>query len=292
MKKVVPNEVVSKSTMKKTENQTSSSDEHNVKSAILDVISDSKSRFFEIFVTTLFLCIGLVFFLLGLEPFWTLPILLFGALWNYFTNSNRLFACIFAFAVCVPYSLYAIQSGLYGQAFLHLILYIPTQLMFYYQERNNEDLEIKREKHLDTNSYILLIVFALFLLFSVSAALYTIEGQLFFWLDALTVMLLAVSVFLVNGKFREYWIQRLIAVASGFALWIVVGVNYNWSDGSMMFALLFAMYFVVDLYRAIVWYKENYGMTYINEKKLEKLKKFEFEEKERKELVKSKKLPK
>lgn len=292
MKKVVPNDVAPKRQGTKATNQAEEVGEEHVKSAILDVISDSKSRFFEIFVTTLFVCIGLVFFLLGFEPFWTLPVLLFGALWNYFTHSNRLFACIFAFAVCVPYGLYAIQNGLYGQAFLHLILYIPTQLMFYYQERNNEDLEIKREKHLDSSSFLLLVVFALFLMFSVSAVLYTIESEVLFWFDALTVMLLAVSVFLVNGKFREYWVQRLVAVGASCALWIVVGINFNWTDGSLMFALLFAMYFVVDLFRAIVWYKGNYDKTYLQEKKVEKLKKFEAAEKHRSDLQKSKKLPK
>lgn len=262
-----------------------------VEDAIISTIKESKDRSLEIFITSLFVCVGLVFYAMGFESLLTLSVLLFGALWNFFTSSNRFFAVIFSFLVCVPYALVSLAAGLYGQAFLHILLYLPTQLMFYQQERKNTDNSIQKDNKLSTRTYAVMIVFALVLMFSLSLVLYNIESQVLFWFDAISVVLLAVSMFLVNGRFTAYWVQRIIAVAVSAGLWITHGILFNWVDGSIMFALLFGMYLIVDSYRFALWYRLNYPKHERLAKKLEKIKDADKKESKQKEIKASKKLP-
>ena len=86
------------------------------------------------------------------------------------------------------------------------------------------------------------------------AILYSLDNENLYWFDSISVVLLTVSVFLVNGKFAEYYIERIFAVVTSFALWFSLGIMTGWPEGTLMFSLLFAMYFVVDLYRTIVFY--------------------------------------
>lgn len=244
--------------MKKKENvaNTHEAVDVQIENEIFEAGKQVQLRTTELIITSVFLTLGLFFFGIGVTSLWSVAILLFGALWNFFTDSNKLFACIFAFCLCIPYALFCIDIGMYGHAFLHLLFYIPTQLVYYIENQHREDVSILASKKLETAGFVGAVVAGIFLTFGVSLALYNMNN-FFFIFDAVSVVLLAFAVFLVNGRYKEYWGVRLFAVAFASLMWLLVGLFTDWADGTIIFALLFAMYFVADFVKYFDWKKNN-----------------------------------
>ena len=221
---------------------------------VFEAVKQAKIRTPELVITSVFLTLGLFFYGVGLTSLWSVLILLFGALWNFFTDSNKLFACIFAFCLCIPYALLCIDIGMYGHAFLHLLFYLPTQLVYYIENQHKDDISILATKKLETSGFVGSVLAGMILIFGVSLALYNMNN-FFFIFDAISIVLLAFAVFLVNGRYKEYWGVRLFAVAFASLVWLIVGFFTDWVDGTIIFALLFAMYFVADFVKFLAWKK-------------------------------------
>ena len=227
-----------------------------IENEVFNAVREAKNRVPELVTTCVFLTLGLFFYGIGLSSFWPVMILLFGALWNFFTDSNKLFACIFAFCLCIPYALISIEVGMYGHAFLHILFYLPTQLIYYIENQHKEDVSILPNKRLEVSGFVGSVIAGLIMIFGLSMVLYNLDTP-FFIFDSVSVVMLAFAVFLVNGRYKEYWLVRLFAVMFSSLSWLVVGFLTKWADGTILFALLFAMYFIVDFIKYILWKKEN-----------------------------------
>ena len=100
-------------------------------SEILTTKEQLKKRVPEIIVTLVALVGGILLYCFNLASLLGLSIILFGALWNFFTESNRFFACVMAFFMCIVTALVAGTMNIYGIAFLHIMFYLQTQLIYY-----------------------------------------------------------------------------------------------------------------------------------------------------------------
>lgn len=223
---------------------------------IITAKREFKVRWTEIIVTLVALVIGVVLFTLNLVDLISLSIIVFGALWNFFTDSNKLFACIMSFFMCVAYGFLAGAVKVYGHAFLHIMFYLPTQLIYYYESQKSESNAVRYDKRLSKAGYIGTVVAGWFVAFGLGIVLFKI-GDPYYIVDALSSTLLIVSVFLVNGKYREYYFVRLTALLGAFLAWFYIGIKLNFSGNTLTFMLLFTMYFVMDTIEYIRWKKNE-----------------------------------
>lgn len=212
-------------------------------------------RWLEVIITSLFVAGGIVLFCLGLTDLLTLSIIVFGSLWNFFTESNKLFACIMAFFMCVVYGFVCGSMLVYGHAFLHLMFYLPTQLIYYYESQKNEDNNISHTKKLTTAGYIGTVVAGWVFAFGLGAVLCKL-GDPYYIIDALSTTLLVVSVFLVNGRYKEYYVVRIVACVCAAIMWLTIAVAQDFTNGTLIFMMLFIMYSIVDSVKFYRWSKQ------------------------------------
>lgn len=221
-------------------------------------IIDARRQFFirptELIVTIVSLAIGVLLLCLNLISLLGLSLILFGAMWNFFTSSNKFFACIMAFFMCVAYGFIAGNIKVYGHAFLHLMFYLPTQLIYYY-ENDKKDNTILHDKSLSQAGYIGTVVCGWLIAFALGIILYKV-GDPYYIMDALSTTLLIVSVFLVNGRYREYFPVRLVAVLFASMTWTYIGIKTGFAENVSAFILLFIMYLFMDTIKFIRW--KNY----------------------------------
>ena len=118
-------------------------------SEILTTKDQLKKRVPEIIVTLVALVGGILLYCFNLASLLGLSIILFGALWNFFTESNRFFACVMAFFMCIVTALVAGTMHIYGIAFLHIMFYLPTQLIYYYDHQKTDN-SILHDKNFQT----------------------------------------------------------------------------------------------------------------------------------------------
>lgn len=223
---------------------------------IVSAKHEFKIRWTELIVTILSMAVGVVLFALGIVNLLSLSIILFGALWNFFTDSNKLFACIMAFFMCVAYGFLAGSLKIYGHAFLHIMFYLPTQLIYYYESQKSEDNAVRHDKGLTSAGYVGTVACGWLMAFGLGIVLHKI-GDPFYIIDALSTTLLAVSVFLVNGKYKEYYPVRISALVLALLSWIYISIKVNFVGSSAIFVLLFAMYIIMDTIEWIRWTKKK-----------------------------------
>lgn len=213
-----------------------------------------KIRPAEVLVTLLGLVAGIVLFCFNLIDLWGLGIILFGALWNFFTESNRFIAIVFGFLMCVLYGFIAGGMSVFGHAFLHLMFYLPTQLIYYYENRSTDN-SISHTKTLTKNGYIGTVVCGWLVAFGLGIVLFKV-GDPFYIVDALSSALLIVSVFMQNGKYRAYYPVRIVACIGASLMWLFVAIKTGFTVNSSAMIVLFVMYTVMD---AIEWVRWKHG---------------------------------
>ena len=221
---------------------------------ILTAKSQASKRLPEILLTALAMVVGVVLFCFDLTSLMGLTIILFGALWNFFTESNKFFAIIMAFLMCVVYGFIAGSMKVFGHAFLHLMFYLPTQLIYYY-ENSKQDNSISHTKTLTQAGYIGTVVCGWLIAFGLGIVLYKV-GDPYYIIDALSSALLIVSVFLQNGKYKCFYPIRITACVGAVAMWLVVAIQTGFAVDTLIFVLLFVMYTIMDIIKFIRWKKQ------------------------------------
>lgn len=221
---------------------------------ILTAKSQASKRLPEILLTALAMAVGVVLFCFDLTSLMGLTIILFGALWNFFTESNKFFAVVMAFLMCVVYGFIAGSMKVFGHAFLHLMFYLPTQLIYYY-ENSKQDNSISHTKTLTQAGYIGTVVCGWLIAFGLGIVLYKV-GDPYYIIDALSSALLIVSVFLQNGKYKCFYPIRVAACVGAVAMWLTIAIQTSFAVDTMIFVLLFVMYTIMDIIKFVRWKKQ------------------------------------
>lgn len=220
-------------------------------SEILTAKSQFKKRLPEIILTLVALAVGVTLFCFNLTSLMGLTIILFGALWNFFTESNKFFAIVMAFLMCVVYGFIAGSMKVFGHAFLHLMFYLPTQLIYYY-ENSKQDNSISHTKTLTQAGYIGTVVCGWLIAFGLGIVLYKV-GDPYYIIDALSSALLIVSVFLQNGKYKIFYPFRITACIGAVAMWLTIAITSDFMVDTLIFVVLFVMYTIMDTIKFIRW---------------------------------------
>lgn len=234
---------------------------NNISGEIIEAKKQAKIRIPELAVTAVTIVIGVIFYCLNYVSLLALALILLGAMWNFFTEANKLFACIMAFFVCTIFAVLSIRLNMYGQAFLHIGFYLPTQLIYYYENKNSKDVSIDPKKELKLLGLICAGV-SLVLLGACLCFVLRETHEEFYISDGIATAFLMLSVFLSNGRYREYWAVRIGALAVAVVVWLNVALHNNFSENVIVILLLFGMYMVMDLIKFVMWearsIKENH----------------------------------
>ena len=228
--------------------------ENSLASEIVESKKQIRIQLPEVVVTLISMIIGVVFLCFNLINFWGLFLIFFGTFRNFFTDANKLFACVVSFAVCTIFALISISLNLYGMAFLHIGFYLPTQLIYFYENRKEADVSIKKNKELTKFGSVGAIVSIWIFALCVALVLYKI-GEPHYIADAVCVALLSFSVFLSNGEYKEYWIARIFACFVTMSFLLYVSIETQFKINSLAFVLMFVMYVVMDIIKFIRWAK-------------------------------------
>ena len=228
----------------------------SIEKEIVESKNQLRNRFPEVLVTLFALVVDVVLLCLGWCNILTFSLIIFGALWNFFTKANKLFACIVAFAVCTIFAVISIRLNMYGSAFLHICFYLPTQLIYFYESQKVEDVSIKYDKQLTRAGTIGVVISVWAVALCLAFVLYEV-GEPYYIIDSVSVSLLALSVFLSNGQYKEYWFARIVACGVSSIVWIYIAIDTTITNGSLVLALLFVMYTVMDTIHYINWLKNK-----------------------------------
>ncbi len=228
----------------------------SIEKEIIESKNQFKNRLPEVIVTLCALIVDVVFLCVGWCNLLTFSLIIFGALWNFFTRANKLFACIVAFVVCTIFAVISIRLNMYGSAFLHICFYLPTQLIYFYESQKIEDVSIKYDKQLTRTGTVGAVISVWAVALCLAFVLYEV-GEPYFIIDSVAVALLTLSVFLSNGQYREYWFARIVACGVSCIVWIYVAIDTSITSGGLVVALLFLMYTVMDTIHYLSWLKNK-----------------------------------
>ena len=223
---------------------------------ILEVKKQVKLRVPELIVTSAFMLVAIVLFCCQVINIWGMVIILSGALWNFFTEANRLTACIMSYIVCTLCAVYCIRVEMFGMAFLHIIFYLPTQIIYYFENSREEDVSILPNKQLKLSGLVGAVATLILIAMCLSVVLYEV-GCEYYLSDSVATTLLIFSVFLSNGRYKEYWAVRISACAVAVFVWLYVAIQNGFEDNSVVFIVLFVMYMVMDSIKFINWERKQ-----------------------------------
>ncbi len=234
--------------------------------------------------------VGLTFVLAGNETWPAFLLLLFGAIWNFFCDFKKWTSLIFGTLVGVLYAGFAFNNGLYAHAALHLLFYIPMQFSVCLTKFKQIDTDIDRNKYLSGTQkyYIVLISFCALVLGAIITA--GIDNEVYFIMDTISAIMLGISVYLRNYRYREYFIVRYMAISTALILWIFVAFTYGVTTGTVMIIILYIMYLLSDIFGYKAW-KKSYEWTipvHITTEELEEEKKKAEKRKAKKEILHAK----
>ncbi len=212
---------------------------------------------YKLYATSFFCLLALTLYLLNFLHFPALCLILFGALWNFFVDINTFLAFVLSILVGLLFSMLAIIDGLYVNAILYTLYYIPLQFIVWITNPKERDMSIKKDKKLSLNTiYYICIVFVL--AFSVGFAIaININNEILLLFDAIAACMLGLSAFLQSYMYREYYVVRIVAVAMSIILWAVVYNVHVFSMGAIGMIILYSMYLVVDILSYIFWIKSS-----------------------------------
>ena len=209
----------------------------------------------KLFVSLFFSFVALYLNLLGYINIACFFLIIFGAYWNFFVDINTFWSLLLCLLVCFLYSMFAAAEGLFVNAILYVMLYIPLQFVTWIVNIENKDMSIEKDKKMDGTAifYVCLFFFFFFSLGFMFAMSH--EFQILAVMDTFTACLLSLSAFFQSFMYREYYIIRPVAVLSAIILWVLVLILNGVTMVPITMIILYAMYLVMDIANIVYWIK-------------------------------------
>lgn len=163
----------------------------------------------------------------------------------------------FGIVQTATYAYISYTYGLYGEAMLNGIFYLPIQFIGIYlwsrhkttNSTKGEDVSVKK---LTAKGWILLIVISVLTSLLYAKVLQIIGGQQV-RLDSVAVVLSIIAQFLMLKRFAEQWILWIVVNLLSIALWIITLVNTGGSDWSML--VMWTAFLFNSIYGYVNWIK-------------------------------------
>ena len=196
-------------------------------------------------IVSLFCAFALALYFLGNVSFLCVLLIFFGALWNFFVPINTYISFVFCLVVCLIYSMFAIEEGLYASAILYFFVYVFMQCTVWVLY-SDENTKIENKQLSQNASYY--AICAIIVGFTICFAISLIqEKHVLPFFDAMTACMLGLSAFLQSFKYREYFIIRPIALVLAILLWFFIGYRNGFDGISISILLMYSMYLLLDL---------------------------------------------
>ena len=153
-------------------------------------------------ITCLFSLIALTLYLLNYINFPAVCLIFLGAVWNFFVDINTLFAFLLSILVGFLFAMFAIIDGLYANAVLYVLYYIPLQFVIWLTNPKGRDMSIKKDKKLSKdNLYYICVAFILGFAVVVAVAV-CMENEILLFFDAFSACMLGLSAYLQSYMYR------------------------------------------------------------------------------------------
>lgn len=205
------------------------------------------------------LCIAIT--LSGEAQFAALALVVLGMIWNFYLGLNRMLSFVFAVIVSFIYFYYCCQFGIYANALIYVVCYIPFQLIATTKDYSEGDYVQIKKKITDLNK----LIFAIFVVV-LFAILYLLDydfGARFIALDVLSATLLVASALLRNERYLEYYLFRFFALVSSIILWTMVALEF----GDLSAVLIILMYLAYLIHDVVEFCVQN--VTYESEETIQ-----------------------
>lgn len=218
----------------------------------------SKLLFNARLIITCFAClIALTLYLLNLLYLPVLCLILLGAIWNFFVDINTFIAFLLSVVVGMLFAMLSIIEGLYANALLYVLFYIPLQFVVWINNPKEFDSTIKIDKKL-SKTVVYYICLAFLSAFSiVSTLIINLEQEMLIFFDVFSACLLGLSAFLQSYRYREYYSVRILAVIISIVLWISVLHIVYFSMIAVGMIILYSMYLLADVVTLISYIRSR-----------------------------------
>ncbi len=216
-----------------------------------------KYKLFKILLFSCFSAAGLFFVFIELCNIAEFLLLELGLIWNIYSKLDNKISIFLGVCVGLLYFFFASNFALYSNCLVYIACYIPLQLIATTKDYSEGNFIQIKKKITDYNRILffmfMIALFIFFWLFDASS------GADFVVFDALTATLLVCSAILRNERYAEYYVFRIVALASSILLWILVIMEYG-SLGTLAIILMYSAYLIYD----VVTYFVQHA-TYVNE---------------------------
>lgn len=153
----------------------------------------------------------------------------------------------------VGYGYIALQNGLFGEAGLNFIFYLPMNIIgfiFWYKHINNAVVKMRRMKN---KTIAILILVSLIIIVLLGFGLSLISGQNTPYIDATTNVLSITATILMLRRFREQWMFYIILNVFTIIMWSI-RANAGSPDGVIMI-VMWSAYLINSCYGYYNWSK-------------------------------------
>lgn len=215
---------------------------------------------YNLIISSLAAAVGLTLVFAGFEGWPAFFLILFGAIWNFFCDFKKWISLIFSVFVGVLYAHFAFTSGLYAHALLYLVYYVVMQFSVCLTKFNQVDTDINRDKRLSGTQIYYIVLVSIYVLVFGSIIMSGLDSQVFAVMDVISALMLGISAYLRNYRYKEYFAIRYIAIITALILWVFVISTYGVANGCLAVCVLYVMYLLSDIFGYKAW-KKSYEWT-------------------------------
>lgn len=155
------------------------------------------------------------------------------------------------------YAYIAYTYGLYGEAMLNGLFYLPIQFIGIYlwnkhkasNSTKGEDVSVRK---LTLKGWLILVVVSIVSSLAYAKVLQSIGGQQVN-LDSVAVVLSVIAQFLMLKRFAEQWVLWIVVNMLSVILWVVTLVNTGGNDWSML--VMWTAFLFNSIYGYVNWLK-------------------------------------
>lgn len=193
-----------------------------------------------------------LFFILN-DGFISLVISLCGMVGVILAAKGLIYNYYFGIVKVTLYGYVAFTHGLYSEAMLNLLFYLPAQIIGLYLWNKHSNNDVVEVKSLNKKQFSLLIILTIFLIiiYSLILNMLNINSTGF---DAFVLILSIVGQILMINRYKEQWLYWISVNIFAIIMWIIA---LNHSSGDYNILVMWIALLISSIYGYMNWLKLN-----------------------------------
>lgn len=206
----------------------------------------------EILMLIAFMALGAIFAFAGLTNWVSLSILLVGLVSLYFNDVNKWLDLGVAVIWSGLYAYFSIVNGFIIQAILISGFYLFINIADVIVERDMSTIVVENNK-LKTYQIASICIVSVFLVVGSYFFSKMWKGEILPIFDAITAVVMVVSLYMMLKRCSEYFVVRLIAMILTICLWVARAFFFGYGAGGLSVAIMYIAFIVYDNIRIKKW---------------------------------------